>query len=675
MNKDFGEAKDRALKLKKLVEYHRKRYHEKDSPEISDEAYDSLISELSLIEKKFPQLKTLDSPTDRVGGDPLEFFEKVKHKILQWSFDNVFDEEELRGWVERILRFLIKEGFSDEKPDFCVEHKIDGLKIVLTYEKGVFVSGATRGDGVTGENITQNLRTIESVPLKLNYPVDIIVEGEAWLPEVELERINIEREKLGEPIFANARNAAAGSLRQLDSKITASRKLQSFIYDLDAFKPNTTKIEKPKNQIEELNLLKQLGFNVNPHYKLCSDTDDIIEYYKNWLSKKEDEQYGMDGIAIKVNSKILQERLGYTAKSPRFAIAFKFPAEQTTTVVEDIVFQVGRTGVVTPVAVLKPVRIAGSVVSRATLHNEDEIKRLDVRIGDSVIIQKAGDVIPDIVSVLKELRTRKEKPFIFPKKVFGCGGDGSVERVPGQSAHRCVYSNSGFQQQKKLEYFVSKKALNIDGLGGRIVELFMEHGLISSFPDIFSLKKGDIENLPGMGEKSAENLMESINASKNTTLSRLITGLSIPQVGEETAEDLAQNFGTLQNLMEASIEDLQKVEGVGDIVAESVYGWFRDVDNKKMLLQLVKNLNIEEIINRSGGKLTGKIFVLTGGLESLSRDDAKRKIKDMGGSVSSSVSSKTDFVVAGKDSGEKLKQAERLGIKVLSENEFLKMIK
>lgn len=671
MNREVKEAKKRAEKLREIINYHSRKYHEEDAPEISDEAYDSLVAELGEIEKKFPDLKTNGTPTERVGGKPLDFFEKVKHDVPQWSFDNVFDKDELLEWESKILRILRKAGIKDN-PEYCVEQKIDGLKIVLTYKKGIFVRGATRGDGVVGENITQNLKTIEDIPLKLSRPVDITVEGEAWLPNSQLERINKERKELGEELFANARNASAGSLRQLDPKIVAKRKLRAFVYDAEDADWKE-KESFPDTQIGELKLLESLGFNVNKNFALCRTTEEVFDYYDKYHSEKEKTDYGMDGLVIKVNSRKLQKTLGFTAKSPRFAVAFKFPAEQATTVIEDIVLQVGRTGVITPVAILRPVRIAGSTVSRATLHNEDEIKRLDVRVGDTVILQKAGDVIPDIVEVVKKLRTGKEKVFVFPKKVAECGGDGSIERIPGQSAYRCVFKDSGFQLQKKLEYFVSKKALNIDGLGGKILELLMNEGLVSSFADIFTLKKGDLENLERFGEKSADNLLESVEKARSTTLARLLTGLSIPQVGEETARDLANHFGSIEELKKASVEDLEVVDGVGEVVAREVYNWFLDKENSKSLDRLLKQLSLKEV-SLTGGKFQGKTFVLTGGLSSMSRDEAKEKIRSLGGKISSSVSSKTDFVVAGTDPGEKFRQAQKLGIKVLSEDEFLNVI-
>ncbi len=668
-------AKERAHKLRLLIEYHRKRYHEEDAPEITDEAYDSLLNELVSLEEKYPELQTPDSPTIRIGGKPKGSFTKVRHRVPQWSFDNVFDESEFAAWEERNIRFLSKEaGITKDSLEYCSELKIDGLKIILTYEKGRLVNAATRGDGVVGEDITENIKTVHSVPLVLSAEVDIIAVGEAWLSKKELARINAEKEKKGEEVFANTRNAAAGSLRQLDPKVTASRKLQAFVYDVDFFDARGEKIKDPATQAQEIALLKRLGFLVNPHFVLCKSREDVFIMYKEWGEKKEEEDYGVDGLAIKVNDISLQTELGYTAKSPRFGVAFKFPAEQATTVVEGIALQVGRTGVLTPVAHLRPVRIAGSLVSRATLHNEDEIKRLDVRVGDTVILQKAGDVIPDIVSVLTELRTGKEKPFVFPSKVPECGGDGSIERILGQAAHRCRHADSPTQRLRKFQYFVSKKAFDIDGLGPQILKLFMENNLVSSYADIFSLKKGDLENLPGLGSLSADNIISAIDAARTVSFGRFLTSLSIPHVGEETALDIASHFRTLDKLRKASVEELSKIEGVGEVVGESVHKWFQDKGISEMLERLLPHINIYAEKSGAGGKLSGKTFVFTGALPTLSRDDAKDMVRASGGKVSSSVSRATDYVVAGADPGDKYDEARRIGTAILSEEEFMRLL-
>jgi DNA ligase (NAD+) len=663
---------DRYEKLKKTVDKYRYLYHVLDRPEVTDEAYDSLIKELVEIEDKYPELITPLSPTQRVGDKPLDEFKKVKHEVRQWSFDDCFGSDGLKKWDEKVRRMIVKESsLKEEKVEYCCELKIDGLKIILTYKKGEFVQGATRGDGEIGEDVTQNLRTIKSIPLVLSKPMDIVVVGECWLSKKELERINEDRNKTGEQLFANTRNAAAGSIRQLDPKIAASRRLSSFIYDVDKMT-----FGLPDTQDAELKLISDLGFKTNPYHQVFDTLEDVERFYKKWSKDKEKLDYGLDGIVIKINSRKIQEALGYTGKSPRWGIAYKFPAEQVTTVVEDIVLQVGRTGVITPVAHLRPVVVAGSTVSRATLHNEDEIKRLDVRIGDTVILQKAGDVIPDIVEVLKDLRTGKEKAYTFPKTLDACGGDGSIERIPGQSAWRCVNTNSFAQQKRKFYHFVSKKAFNMDGCGPKIIDALLENNLISNFDDIFTLKRGDLLALPRFGEKSVDNLLNSIEKAKTVSLARFIVSLSIPQVGEETAIDLANHFGNIEKIRNVKVEELEKINGVGDIVGKSVYDWFLNKDNSKLTDRLLKNVKIENVPSlRSGaGPLLGKSFVLTGTLSTMSRDEAKEKIRALGGDVSESVSSKTTYVVAGESAGSKLEKAQKLGVEVLDEDGFREII-
>jgi DNA ligase (NAD+) len=665
------EVKKRYQTLLTEVEKHARLYHEKDAPEISDEAYDALVRELAGIEKKYPELKKKETPTEKVGGAPSSAFAKVRHEVRQYSFDNAFSFEELTAWEERIMRVLEKESIS-KKPTYCVELKIDGLKTILSYNKGSLVLGATRGDGEIGENITHSITMVKSVPKKLTQPIDLIAVGEVWLSEKELHRINDERKKNDEQLFANTRNAAAGSLRQLDANITASRNLDTFVYDID-------KISGAKNvatQIEELKLLKQLGFHVNPEYRLCTNVAEIETYYTEQLAQREKLPYHIDGIVVKVNEKELQEALGYTAKAPRFGIAYKFPAQQVTTVIEDIVLQVGRTGVLTPVAHMTPVFVGGAMVSRATLHNEDFIGQLDIRIGDTVVLQRAGDVIPEVVQVLKDLRTGKEKAWVFPKVCTLCGGDGTVVRVEGQAAWKCKFPGGPTQNRRRFEHFVGKHALDIDGLGKEQVKLFLDEGLVSDFSDIFTITKGDLLSLPRFAEKSADNLIASIEKAKNVTLARLLIGLSIEHVGEETAIDIANHFKTLEKIQSAKREDLEAIEGVGEKVAESVYNWFRNAENKKMLLRLLKHLRIQHsaVSSQQHKNLAGKIFVLTGTLETLSRDDAKEMIRQRGGSVSSSVSKKTNYVVAGADPGTKFIEAQKLGVKILSESEFKKLL-
>ncbi len=661
----------RLNKLKETIERHRHAYHTLDTPEISDQAYDSLFKELEALEAEYPELKTSDSPTQRVGGDPLAAFSKVKHEHRQWSFDDVFDLAELNKWDEKVRNFMAKAGVGDESLEYCCELKIDGLKIILTYENGVLVQGATRGDGEVGEEVTVNVKTIRSVPLKLAEKIEkMVVVGEAWIGKESLKKINEERAKAGEPLFANSRNLAAGSMRQLDPKMTASRRIDSFLYDIDELSGGRT----PVTQAGEIELLKELGFKTNPYFKVFNKLEDIQAFYEEWTKKRHDLPYELDGIVIKVNSVKIQQALGYTAKSPRWGVAYKFPAEQVTTVLEDIVFQIGRTGVITPVAVMKPVLVAGSTVSRATLHNEDEIKRLDLRTGDTVILQKSGDVIPDIVSVVQELRPKNSKPFKWPTHIQACGGDGSIERIPGEAAWRCVAKDSFDQQKRKFYYFTSKKCFDIDGLGPKIIDVLFENGLISTFDDIFTLKKGDILALPRFAELSAENLVQAIDTSRKVTLARFLSSLSIPQVGEETAYDVARHFKSIEKIGAAPADEFRSIYGVGDVVAESISSWFKETDNKKLVKNLLKHVILEKEAVNANRKFEGLSFVFTGTLPTLERDVAQDMVRKNGGDVSSSVSKKTSYVVAGEEAGSKLDKARELGVKILSEKEFLGIV-
>lgn len=673
MTDNLKSLKDRAEKLRQTIDLHRYNYHVLDREDISAEALDSLKRELAELEAAHPELQTKDSPTLRVAGKPLPQFEKVPHKVTQWSFNDAFTEEDMRDFDVRVRKFIQSETGEEGVPHYVCELKIDGLKVVLEYQKGVLVRAATRGDGLVGEDVTHNVRTIESIPLRLNREVDIIVEGEVWMSKSNLARLNKERERAGEPLFANPRNVAAGSIRQLDPKVAASRKLDNFVYDIAAL---TAGERLPDTQEKELGLLRDLGFKVNKHLRRVDSIDGVISYWKEWQKKAPKEDYLIDGVVVKVDERAYQEAIGYTGKAPRFGIAFKFPAEQVTTVLEDIVFQVGRTGVVTPVAVLRPVVVAGSKVSRATLHNEDEIKRLDVRIGDTVILQKAGDVIPDIVKVVTEMRTGKEKPFAFPTHIEECGGDGSIERVPGQAAHRCVVKDSLVLQRRKFHYFVSRVAFNIDGCGPKVIDALLDAGLISTFPDLFTLTKGDVMSLPRFAETSAANLIEAIDKARSQSLARFITALSIDHVGEETAHALADHFKTLEAIMSASREDVEAIDGIGPVVAASVSAWFADKTHRKMVERLAKEVSIQEVTAAKGsGRLTGLTFVLTGTLPTLERTDAEDMIRAAGGDVSSSVSKKTSYLLAGESAGSKLDKAQSLGVKVIDEEEFMKMLR
>lgn len=661
------DVRDRVEKLREAINRYRHAYHVHDREEIPIEALDALKHELATLEEEYPELVTPESPTQRVAGEALPQFQKVSHTVPQWSFNDAFTEDEVRAFDERVRKNIAQE-FGDTSYTYTAELKIDGLKIVLTYEKGVLKTAATRGDGAVGEDVTHNVRTIESVPLTLTQPVDAVVEGEVWMGKRALERLNKSRKEEGEPEFRNPRNAAAGSIRQLDPKVAAARKLDTFIYDLASFSGDL-----PQTQWEELDLLRDLGFKVNREAVRAGSIDEVLAFWKSWFKKKDKQDFLIDGVVVKVNERKYQEVLGYTGKAPRFAIAIKFPAEQVTTVVEDIALQVGRTGVLTPVAHLTPVSVGGVTVSRATLHNEDQIERLDVRIGDTVVIQRAGDVIPEVVQVVPELRPKHAARYVFPKKVPECGGDGSIERVPGMAAWRCVSKNSSVQQRRRLYHFVGKSAFNIEGLGKKTIDLLVDEGLVTSYADIFSLTEGDLLGLEGFAELSAKNVVAAIRERRSVSLDRLLIGLSIPQVGEETARDIASHFGSLARVRSASADDFLAIEGVGGIVADSLVSWFFDPEHGKQLDELLQHVSVQSAPKKKQGALTGKTFVLTGTLETLSRDEAGGRIRDAGGSVSSSVSKQTDYVVAGSSAGSKLEKARTLGVPVLSEEEFLKL--
>lgn len=660
--------KKRIAELGKLIAYHRERYHRDDAPEISDEAYDSLVEEWLRLSGK-----TAEESDGVVGGQVNEAFSKVTHAVRQWSFGNVFTVEELADWEDRLYRFLGTTP-DETKLTYMAEHKIDGLKVILTYVNGVLVQAATRGNGEVGEDVSHTVRTIADVPHTLKEKIDLICVGEVWLSAEEFTRINTERTAAAEPLFANPRNAAAGTLRQLDAAVAAARKLSMFVYDIDALDTKATKRSVPTSQQEELALLAKLGFRVNRDSTYCASLAEVATFYEQWKGHRHDLPYGVDGLVVKVNDVQLQKALGYTAKAPRFGIAFKFPAQQATTVVEDIQLQVGRTGVVTPVAHLRPVLIDGSTVSRATLHNEDQIARLDVRIGDTVILQKAGDIIPEIVSVLMELRPKGAKSYRFPETVAGCGGDGSIERVPGEAAYRCVVLDSKHLLQQRLYYFVSKGAMNIDGVGPRIIDVLLEHGLIANAADLYTLTVGDLNDLPGFKEKAAQNVIDAIAAARTVPLYRLLVSLGIEQVGEETARVIAEYFGTLAAIRSATESDLAAVYGVGEVVARSLYTWLHTKQNEVQLNALLAHVTVTEAVTQTSGALIGKTVVFTGTLPNLGRDEAKDLARKQGAKVASSVSKKTDYVVVGEDAGSKASEAAALGVPQLSEADFLALI-
>ena len=670
------EARSRLEKLRTAIEQYRYRYHVLNESVISDEALDSLKNELVAIETEFPQLITPDSPSQRVAGGVLPGFKKIHHTVAQWSFNDAFSESDMREFDARVKRMLLDKLGKAVTPTYTAELKIDGLKIVFTYEKGVLKNAATRGDGVVGEDVTENVKTIEAVPLKLTQPISLVAEGEAYMPKQMFEKLNKMQKEKGEELFANPRNVTAGTIRQLDPRIVASRKLSTFVYDI-----SDTSGDVPARQDEELLLLRSLGFRVNPHFKHCTTMDEVLAFWHAWHTKKDKEDYLIDGVVVKVNEREYQEALGYTGKAPRFGIALKFPAEQVTTIVEDIVVQVGRTGVVTPVAQLRPVLVYGSTVSRATLHNEDEIRRLDVRVGDTVILQKAGDVIPDIVQVLTEMRRGTEGVFRMPKqcpecdtplvkKSIGTKGDGE------SAALYCTNPRCPAKDRRALYYFTSKVAFDIEHLGPKNLDALLDAGLIATSADIFTLQKGDLLELPRFAEKSADNLLAAIDAKRTIALDRFIVALSIPEVGEETARDLAEHFGSFERFAGASGADLESLNGVGPRVAASVVRWFADTHNQKLVKALLSHIQVTGLAPKTQAQIfAGKTFVLTGTLPTLERTEAKALILARGGKVASAVSRSTDYVVVGESAGSKLTEAQKLGVLVIDEATFLKMLK
>jgi DNA ligase (NAD+) len=685
---DKQEAKKRIIKLREEINHHRYLYHVLDKQEISDAALDSLKHELYQLEQQFPDLITLDSPTQRVGGKALSKFKKIKHEVPMLSIEDVFSFEELQAWETRTRKL------AGAHYDYFAEIKMDGLAVSLVYEDGLLAEGSTRGDGEIGEDITHNLKTIEAIPLKLHQPTDkqlhdflskygqgidkekfekkikslagrIEIRGEAFMSKKVLEKLNQEQEKKGDKIFANPRNAAAGSIRQLNPQITAARKLDFFGYDLLADFGQTT-----HEQLHQI--LRLLGVKDNPLNRHCRYLNDIEAFHQYVQKEREKLPYWTDGVVGVVNDLKLFKKLGVVGKTPRGYIAYKFPAEEATTIIEDVKFNVGRTGVLTPVADLKPVRVGGTIVSHATLHNIDEIERLGVKIGDTVIIERAGDVIPKVLQVLPKLRTGKEKAIKIPEKCPICGS--AVKRKPGEVGIYCSNPSCFAKEQEKLFHFVSKGGMNIDGMGPKILELLMNEGLVRNASDLYELKIGDLEPLERFGEQSAKNIIEAINNSRQVPLGKFLFALGIRHVGEETAIDLANHFASLDKIMSASKDELMDVSDVGEIVAESIVEYFKDKKNLKHLDDLLKYIKLDKI-EKAKQTLANKTFVLTGSMEVMTRDEAKEKIRSLGGDVSSSVSKNTDYVVAGVEPGSKFDKAKKLGVEIISEHEFLGMLK
>ena len=670
------ELQNRTEKLRAQIDDLRYRYHVLNDPQVTDAMYEGLMDELRKIETQNPELITSDSPTQRVAGQPSEKFEKIKHTVTQWSFNDAFSEEDMADWEERILKILEKEiGSRPSDLDYVCELKIDGLHMVLTYENGQLKTAATRGDGQVGENVTTNIKTIWSVPIKLTEDINLVAEGEVWMDKNMLIKINKEREKQGELLFANPRNAAAGTIRQLDPAIVAQRKLSLTSYDISSD-------NAPASQEEELKLLKKLGFKTDTHWKVCKNLNEIFEFHRYWQKHKTTQDFWIDGVVIKVNQKKYQNALGFTGKAPRWAIAYKFPAEQGTTKVKEIIWGVGRTGAITPVAVMDPVKLAGTTVTHATLHNWDEIERLGVMVGDTVVVEKAGDIIPKIIRVLDKMRTGEEKKIKEPKVCPICKSEVKRKDVIDAKQEKsvalfCANKNCYAQQLRRIIHFVGKAGFDIDGLGKKIVEQLVKEGLVETPADIFVLSKGDLEPLERFAEKSADNLLNAISESRNISLANFINALGISHVGEETAIKLAQKFNTIDNVMKAGLEDLENIEDVGPQVSASIYKYFRDEKSNKLVQDLIKN-GVQITSSQFavlGSQLSGKTFVLTGTLSSMSRDEAKAKIRSLGGEMSESVSKKTDYVVVGAEPGSKAKKAVELGVKILDEAGFLNLLK
>ena len=661
------EAKARIEELRKTLEYHAKKYYDEDKPEISDFEYDMMMNELKNLEKEFPELIDKESLTQKVGGHVKEGFKEVKHEVPLQSLQDVFSYEELRDFDERVKKQL-KDGGKNLK--YVVETKIDGLSMAIEYKDGKFVRAATRGNGLIGEDVTNNAKTIKSIPLELTEPVTITVRGEVFIGSKEFEKLNEEREVLGQTLFANARNAAAGSLRQLDSKITATRPLDIYIFNVQKLENNQF-----NSHYEQLKYLDKLGFNVNPVKILCNNIDEAINAITKIGDDREKLSFGIDGAVIKVDNLDYREELGTTFKTPRWAIAYKYPPEQKETLLKDIVRQVGRTGAITPMAILDPVKVAGSTISKTTLHNEDFIKEKDLRIGDRVIIQKAGDVIPEVVESVKSKRTGEEKEFVMPRVCPVCGAP--TIREDGEAVTRCTGIECSAKALRNIVHFASKEGMEIDGLGYSIIEQLIDKKLISNIADIYNLKLEDIASLKKNGKKFAQNLIDAIEKSKNNDLFKLITGLGIRHIGAKSAKNLSRKFRTMDNLMNASIEELSIQNDVGEITAKSIYEFFHEEQSIDLINKLKSaGVNMESLEEESSdNRFEGQTFVLTGALSKYSRDEASDIIEKLGGKTSSSVSKKTSYVLAGEDAGSKLTKAQSLGVTVITEEEFEEMIK
>ncbi|PAF36376.1 DNA ligase (NAD(+)) LigA [Terribacillus saccharophilus] len=666
MNKE--EAILELADLRKKLNQYNYDYHVLDNPQVSDYEYDQTLKRLLDIEGEFPDLVTNDSPSQRVGATPLEAFNKVEHRVPMLSLGNAFNEEDLRSFDKRVRNGLETDDYS-----YICELKIDGLAVSLRYENGEFVQGATRGDGTTGEDITQNLRTIRSIPLRIDLEEAIEVRGEAFMPQKSFAALNAQKEENGEAPFANPRNAAAGSLRQLDPKIAASRNLDVFLYGSGQWETNNL-----DSHSGLLDYLEQLGFKTNKERRRCQTIEEVLAYVEEWSAKRRELSYEIDGIVIKVDKREQQDELGFTARTPRWAIAYKFPAEEVTTKLNNIELNVGRTGVITPTALLDPVRVAGTTVQRATLHNEDLIREKDIRIGDTVVIKKAGDIIPEVVRVVTEARTGDEKEFHMPEHCPECGSE--TVRLEEEVALRCINPNCPAQLVEGLIHFVSRNAMNIDGLGEKVIIQLYRSELVHTIDDLYKLDRDALLDLERMGEKSADNLLKSIEASKDNSLERLLFGLGIRFVGAKAAKTLAQAFETIDRLQQATVEELVAIDEIGEKMADSIYQHFQE-DKVTQLIEELKAVGVNMTYKgikpqevTSDSIFSGKTIVLTGKMEALTRPEAKEKIEALGGIVTGSVSKKTDLLIAGEDAGSKYEKAEKLGIEIWDEARLIETL-
>lgn len=663
------EARERVEKLRRLIDKYRYAYHALDKPLVSDEVNDSLKHELEQLESKFPELKTADSPTQRVGGEPLDKFDKVEHQAPMLSLRDAFSQEELKQWLEKNERFLNRKIDSD----FFVEAKMDGLAVSLVYHNGLLETGATRGNGLVGENVTKNLKTIEAIPLKLREKSKYFdqasqghfeVRGEVYLPKQSFEKLNETRKKKGLSQFANPRNAAAGSIRQLDPKIVAGRKLSFVLYEI------TTDMGQNKHS-QEHQMGSDLGFKTVDQVKLCSNLDQVEDFMINLDRKRKDLPYQIDGVVVTINDDNTYQQLGTVGKAPRGSIAYKFAPEEVTTELIDIKVQIGRTGALTPIAVLEPVQVAGTTVSRATLHNQEEIEKKGIKIGDTVVVRKAGDIIPEVVKPIRELRPSDAKEFKMPASCPVCGGP--VEKKEGEVDHYCLSKNCLVRVKRQIEHFVAKKAFDIEGMGKKVVSQLVDESLINDPADIFELKQGDLEALDRFGRKSAQNLIKAIKESKQISLPRFIYSLGIRHVGEETSLLLAKRFTSLTEIIKAKKDELLVINDIGEAVAESIVDYFNSDKNRKLINRLLDNgVRIKPF--KTDSKLANQTFVFSGSLENFSRQQAKSKVVELGGRVSSSVSKQTDYLVVGSSPGSKLAKAKKSKVKIIKESEFIDLI-